>query len=71
MENYTVLHLKGVAQRGILLGRLAAGGERFIANFEADARLLNSIEASDAIGMRGVVAREGAVNIFRPLDTTF
>ena len=71
VESYTVLHLKGVAQRGILLGRLAAGGERFIANFEADAGLLNSIEASDAIGMRGVVSREGAVNIFRPYDTTF
>ena len=66
VENYTVMHLKGVPDRGILLGRLAASGERFIANFEPDRALLHAIEAQDAVGMRGVVARAGDLNIFRP-----
>lgn len=66
VENYTVMHLKGIPDRGILLGRLSAGGERFIANFEGDVGFLQAVEARDAIGMQGVVEQRDGINIFRP-----
>jgi acetyl-CoA C-acetyltransferase len=63
VESYTVMHLKGRPDRGILLGRLNASGERFVANFEPDG--LDAIVASDAVGRRGTVRREGPINVFR------
>jgi hypothetical protein len=57
------MHLKGRPDRGILLGRLNASGERFVANFEPD--VLDAIVASDAVGWRGTVRREGPINVFR------
>jgi acetyl-CoA C-acetyltransferase len=66
VENYTVMHLKGVPDRGILLGRLVASGERFVANFESDLALLQSLETQDCIGLRGEVQRRNDLNLFRP-----
>jgi acetyl-CoA C-acetyltransferase len=63
VESYTVMHLKGRPDRGILLGRLAATGERFVANFEP--QVLDAIVAHDAVGLRGTVRREGGLHVLR------
>jgi acetyl-CoA C-acetyltransferase len=63
VESYTVMHLKGRPDRGIVLGRLASSGERFIGNFEPS--VLEAIVARDAVGLRGAVRRQDGINVLR------
>ncbi len=66
VESYTVVHSKKGRELGIIVGRLAATGARFIANTPDDPALLADLESRDALGRRGVVRGENGRNLFVP-----
>jgi acetyl-CoA C-acetyltransferase len=66
IETYTVMHSKTGPELGIVVGRLAASGERFIANTPVDPALFARLETSDALDMPGMVRSEGGRNLFVP-----
>lgn len=64
IETYTVMHDKSGPAQGIVLGRLASTGQRFVANTPADAATLNDLQGRDSLGRPGrVESREGR-NLF-------
>jgi acetyl-CoA C-acetyltransferase len=66
IETYTVTYDRdGAPARGIVVGRLAAGG-RFLANTPDDRALLESLVAREAVGLRGVVRCVEGANRFAP-----
>jgi len=67
VETYTVLYGRdGQAERGIVLGRLDAGDQRFIANLAGDADALAAFAQGDALGRKGQVEPGEERNLFRP-----
>ena len=66
IESYTVVHSKAGPELGIVVGRLADGNVRFVANTPKDPRLFASLEAYDALGRRGNVRKEDGRNLFVP-----
>jgi acetyl-CoA C-acetyltransferase len=53
IETYTLVHDKGQATHAIVIGRLEATGERFIANsFDGDRRTLEQMQRDDPLGAR-------------------
>jgi len=70
IEAYTVAFSKGEPDRGIIVGRLTASDERFLANSMADPELLRSFIDHDQVGRLGIVraAEEtgGDTNLFVP-----
>ncbi len=63
VEGYTVLYGRdGRPERGIVLGRLNASGERFIANTTDDPAALEDLAAHEAIGRIGRVEHVGGLN---------
>jgi len=50
----------------VLLGRLAATGERFVANTPADAATLAKLEQVEGIGLPGTVTQVDGRNVFTP-----
>lgn len=66
IETYTVLHGRAGAERGIVIGRLAESGRRFVANTPPDRDILAGLERMDAIGLGGTVTSDGRKNVFSP-----
>ncbi|MBV7484779.1 acetyl-CoA acetyltransferase [Bordetella sp. BOR01] len=66
VETYTVMHDRNGPAFGIVLGRLAATGERFIANTPSDQATLNDFQARESLGRGGSVAQRDGLNIFTP-----
>jgi acetyl-CoA C-acetyltransferase len=66
IETYTVVHSKTGPELGIVVGRLAESGIRFIANTPNDPALFADLETRDALGRSGFVRPDGERNIFVP-----
>ncbi|MGB5324482.1 MAG: enoyl-CoA hydratase-related protein, partial [Pseudomonadales bacterium] len=65
IETYTVSFYKGTPAHGIVIGRLAHNGERFIAaNLPGDSETLPALLADDALGKRIHVVARGQGNAF-------
>lgn len=65
IESYTLEYGRdGRPAKGIILGRLDAEGQRFLANTPADPALLADLEANEPIGRRGVVKHVDGMNVF-------
>ena len=67
IETYTVSFNKGVAERGIVIGCLAANGERFVANTPSDSALLLAMTQQEQVGRPGTVDSSNGMNTFIPL----
>jgi acetyl-CoA C-acetyltransferase len=67
VETYTVLFNRdGLPERGIVIGRDAAGA-RFFANTPSDRHTLESMTKEEAVGTKGrVSAGDGGINLFVP-----
>ena len=50
----------------IVIGRLNATGERFIANTPKNRELLCDLQDCESLGRRGIVSAEGPRNLFTP-----
>ncbi len=66
IETYTVMHDKRGPSYSVLLGRLSATGERFIANTPADAAVLADLQDREGLGRAGVVQHTDGRNTFHP-----
>ncbi len=66
VETYAVLHGRSGPERGVMFGRLAATGKRFLANIDGDAQSLARLEAIEGLGLRGRVERRGEIHVFTP-----
>lgn len=66
IETYTVMHDRSGPSFAIVLGRLAATNERFIANTPDDLATLNDLQARESLGRAGTVTQRGGLNIFTP-----
>jgi acetyl-CoA C-acetyltransferase len=66
IETYTVMHDKNGPAQGIVLGRLVATGQRFIANTPNDAATLNALQDRDSLGRPGMVVSRDGQNTFTP-----
>lgn len=66
VETYTVCFNKGVAERGIVIGRLAGNGQRFVANTPNDAATLQSMVEQEYLGKAGQVSSTQGMNMFTP-----
>jgi acetyl-CoA C-acetyltransferase len=67
IETYTIMHGKAGPELGIVVGREKSSGRRFLANAPGDAPTLRDLQEREGSGRPGVVSRDGARNIFRPL----
>lgn len=67
IETYTVMHDKNGPAYSVVLGRLDATGERFIANTLPDPRVLQDLQDNESLGRAGVVHNKNGRNIFHPL----
>ena len=66
IETYTVMHDKRGPAYSVLLGRLAATGERFIANTPSDPAVLHDLQQREGLGRPGVVRHAEGLNTFHP-----
>ena len=66
VETYTVVNGRGGPERGIIVGRLAGSGHRFIANTPDDTQTLAKLEIVEGLGLTGQVEPSGPINIFTP-----
>jgi acetyl-CoA C-acetyltransferase len=66
IETYTVIHSKLGPELGIVVGRLAESGVRFIANTPNEPALLADLESRDALSRPGIVRSVESCNIFAP-----
>ncbi len=66
VESYTVVHGKTGPELGIVVGRLAATNQRFVANTPNDAATLADLESRDSLGRSGTVRSEAGHNRFTP-----
>jgi acetyl-CoA C-acetyltransferase len=64
IETYTVMHGKAGPELGVVLGRLNATGERFIANTSSGSRVLDDLQARDSLGRPGIVRSDETRNTF-------
>lgn len=64
IETYTVMHDRSGPAQGIVLGRLASTGERFVANTPSDAATLNDLQGRDSLGRFGQVQSRDGHNLF-------
>ena len=66
VETWTVSFRRGIPEHGIVIGRQAADGKRFIANTPTDPALLNRLATEEQIGAGGTVRTTAAGNLFIP-----
>jgi acetyl-CoA C-acetyltransferase len=67
VESYTVTYGRdGQPERGIVLGRLDEGNQRFIANLAGGPEALAAFAQGDALGRKGRVQAGKERNLFRP-----
>ena len=67
IETYTIMHGKSGPELGLVIGREASSGKRFIANTPADAATLMDLQEKEGLGRRGRISRDGARNVFAPI----
>jgi acetyl-CoA C-acetyltransferase len=66
IETYTVMYGKSAPDYAVVMGRLDATGERFVANTPADPAVLADLAARDSLGRPGHVAHADGRNTFTP-----
>jgi len=66
IETYTVMHGKNAPEFAVVLGRLDATDERFLANTPADAATLVDLRDRDSLGRGGTVHHRDGHNTFVP-----
>ncbi len=67
IESYTVAHVAGKPPQGILMGRMEATGNRFVAHMTGEAGHTQRLMQEDGIGLQGTLApQEDGRNIFTP-----
>jgi acetyl-CoA C-acetyltransferase len=66
IETYCVAYGKEAPQRGYILGRLDASGDRFIAMSPDDPAILADMLTREQLGRKVSVSDEGGRNVFRP-----
>ena len=66
IETYTICFNKGVAERGIIVGRLADSGQRFVANTIVKPELLQGMIEKEQVGRTGTVSHSEGMNTFIP-----
>ena len=66
IETYTVMHDRGGSAYAVLLGRLLASGERFVANTPDDAATLHDLQNRDSLGRHGSLQCGDDHNLFVP-----
>ena len=67
IESYTVAHAAGKPPQGILLGRMAASDERFVAFMTNEGEHVARLMHEDGIGLHGTLqAQDDGTNIFSP-----
>ena len=67
VETYTIGHGRdGEPEQGIVIGRLADSGARFLANTPTDPSLLAELETREVIGLEGTVETVDGLGVFRP-----
>ncbi len=67
IETYCVTYGKEAPERGYVLGRLDATGDRFVAQLAADPALLDDMLTREQLGRKITVSEEGGRNVFRPV----
>jgi acetyl-CoA C-acetyltransferase len=67
IETYTVMHGRDGPSYSIVLGRLDATGERFIANTPSDRATLDDLQAREGLGRPGIASHRDGLNTFTPL----
>jgi acetyl-CoA C-acetyltransferase len=66
IETYTVMHDRDGPSFAVLFGRLAATGERFVANTPGDAATLHDLQQREGLGRSGTVSHHDGRNTFVP-----
>ena len=66
VETYALCYGRSGPERGIVIGRLAGSGKRFIANTPNDAAALEDFGSREALGRRGAVSTRDGMNLFVP-----
>ncbi len=66
IETYMVMHDRHGPSYGVVLGRLDATGERFVANTPAAPEALRDLQERDSLGRPGHVVSKDGLNIFTP-----
>jgi acetyl-CoA C-acetyltransferase len=64
IETYTVMHGRNGPEFGLIIGRLDATGQRFIANPPADPAVLMDLQNREGLGRPGMVASRDGHNEF-------
>lgn len=64
IESYTVMHDRSGPTHAIVLGRLDATGERFIANTPAEPAVLLDLQAREGLGRPGLASHRDGLNTF-------
>jgi acetyl-CoA C-acetyltransferase len=67
IETYCVTYGKDSPERGYIIGRLEASGERFVALADNDPALLADMLTNEQLGRRVSVGERDGRNVFRPL----
>ena len=66
IETYTVMHGRGGGpELGVVIGRLEATGERFLANTPSDAATFAALEDEEGVGRTGRVETRDGRGVFR------
>jgi acetyl-CoA C-acetyltransferase len=66
IETYTVMHGRNGPEYGLVIGREAESGRRFIANPPADVAILMDLQDKEGLGRPGFVAHKDGHNVFTP-----
>ncbi len=66
IETYTVMHGRSGPEFGLVVGRLVASGERFVANTPSDPATLLRLRDEESLGRPGSVVTEGGLSVFTP-----
>ena len=66
VESYTVMHGRKGPEFGVIVGRLNATGERFVANTPGERAVLQDLQDRDSLGRPGTVQHRDGLNTFVP-----
>lgn len=66
IETYTVMHGKTGPEFSVVMGRLNATGERFIANTTTEPAVLGDLLERESLGRPGLVTSQNGCNLFVP-----
>ena len=66
IETYTICFDRDGPNRGIVIGRLVSGNQRFVADLPAAPQFFSRMVAEEAMGVGGVVSQQSGRNTFVP-----